>query len=235
MMNQKQWIINNFNNYNNYKELNIAFNIYFNSDLTKDSTRIYSNGLGLYYGKGKRLKQNHVYVKEEIEWLRQNGQTYKSSKELTKSFNNTFCINVSVGALRMKCYELKLNLPNGSVIGQKAIIDFNRNRKRKIGEIFKKQKGQEYIRIKITDDSIKNDYQLLQHYKYEEYHNTKVADNETVIFLNGNRDDYSEDNLLKITKKEYCYLSSKGYMKGNKDIILTMLELHRVEEIVKNI
>lgn len=232
-MKANDWIANNFNKFNNYKDLSIAYNDFLKKDISKDTVRLYANNLGLFYGSGKRIKINHIYNEEEINWLCKHCNEYSDLNELAFNFNDIFKTNLSKDALRTKAQEFRLKFPNGTKKSIRLLNAFNKNRARKIGEIFRKQEGQEYIRVAITDGTIKNDYQLLQQYKYEEYHNKKLQKNETVIFLNGNRYDYSKNNLLKITKAEYAFLSGQGYMKGNSDIILTMLELYRLGKIIK--
>lgn len=232
MMKISEWILDNFNKFNNYKDLSAAYNKISQKPFSKDTIRIYANRLGLFYGSGKREKENHIYTKEEIKWLKDNCQKYLVIQELADDFNKRFNINLSKDALKTKGYAVGIKFPNGAEIGHKLIVELNKGKAKKIGEIFEHQKGQKYIRVAITDGTIKNDYQLLQRYEYEKYHNEKLLENEMVIFLNGDRNDYSQSNLLKISKAEYGFLSTQGYMKGNGDIILTMLELYRTKKII---
>lgn len=52
---------------------------------------------------------------------------------------------------------------------------------------------------------------------YEKYHNCKLKDDEYIVFLNQDRNDFSKDNLIKSSRKEIAYLhNNKTFSKNPK-------------------
>lgn len=52
---------------------------------------------------------------------------------------------------------------------------------------------------------------------YEMYHNCKLKDDEYIVFLNHDNNDFSRDNLMKSTQQEMAYLHNcKTYSKNPK-------------------
>lgn len=59
---------------------------------------------------------------------------------------------------------------------------------------------------------------------YEKYHNCILSDDDYIVFLNQNRNDFSKENLIKTTKKEMTYLyNGKTYSSNPNLTILGLL------------
>lgn len=61
-----------------------------------------------------------------------------------------------------------------------------------------------YIMVKVAEP---NKWRLKSRVMYEKYHNEKLTRNEVIIFLDGNKNNFAEDNLMKLTRTElirYC-------------------------------
>lgn len=66
---------------------------------------------------------------------------------------------------------------------------------------------------------------------YEKYHNCKLKDDEYIIFLNQDRNDFSEENLMKSSKREIAYLHN--YKTFSKNPKLTELGVLSARLIIK--
>lgn len=66
---------------------------------------------------------------------------------------------------------------------------------------------------------------------YEKYHNCKLKDDEYIVFLNHNNNDFSKQNLIKSTQKEIAYLHN--YKTFSTDPELTKLGLLSAKLIIK--
>ena len=69
------------------------------------------------------------------------------------------------------------------------------------------------LHIKISDP---NKWELLNRYKYKEYHNIDLTSNDIIIFLNGDIEDFSKENLYKITRGELVIMN-KNKIKDIED------------------
>lgn len=98
----------------------------------------------------------------------------------------------------------------------------NKNKSHKMG--LDKPIGSEYtkpdgmVMIKVAP----NKWEYKQRYIYEQYYNIKVKDNEHIIFLDGNKNNFNVDNLEKATNEECGYL---GAFKNNNNLIIKDKEI----------
>ena len=53
---------------------------------------------------------------------------------------------------------------------------------------------------------------------YEKYHNCKLSPKDYVLFLNGDCNDYSEENLFLSTNREKCYLHNWKTFSTNREL-----------------
>ncbi len=67
---------------------------------------------------------------------------------------------------------------------------------------------------------------------YERYHNCKLEDDDYIVFLNQNNNDFSKGNLIKSSRKEIAYLhNNKTFSKNPK---LTELALLSAKLMIKS-
>ncbi len=50
---------------------------------------------------------------------------------------------------------------------------------------------------------------------YEQYHNYKLNDNDYIVFLNQNNNDFRKENLIKSSRKEIAYLHNNKTFSSN--------------------
>ena len=178
------------------KETINEFNELFNVKATK--SMLYNRLKTLL---GKNIKSDRYRTPEQKKWILDNYKKYKEIsfnwKKLTKDFNETFNKNISVTKMKAFIYNDNINVGKSS---KKPVTI------KAVGETIKAGDRQ-YIKINDDIQRGKNNYQLKQRYLYEQYHNCKLKENEYIIFLDGNKENYDKDNLVKLTKKELCYFN----------------------------
>lgn len=59
----------------------------------------------------------------------------------------------------------------------------------------------------------KNGWRLKQRYLYEQYHGRKLAGNEKVIFLDGDKNNFEKDNLVAINNSILAFMKCNGTLK----------------------
>lgn len=53
---------------------------------------------------------------------------------------------------------------------------------------------------------------------YEKYHNCKLEDDDYIVFLNQDRNDFSKDNLIKSSRSEIAYLHNCNTFSNNAEL-----------------
>lgn len=225
---QDEWLKDNFIKFNTTKELANEFNRNFNVNHTYDSVKIRC------YRKFKLTRarrQKNYYTEEEVIWFKENYKKYlvKGYFEeglFVKDFYNKFNKKMSYGNLLHFIYtrcDIKLG-------------HFKRLAKPKkqlpIGTE-RKSEGKWYIKIKndFVDkgtNKLNNPYgnwQLKSRYLYEKYNDCKLTNNDIIIYLDGNEENFEKENLIKLTKQEFsilngCRFASLEDVKLKKSAIL---------------
>lgn len=88
-----------------------------------------------------------------------------------------------------------------------------------IGSEYTKPDGM--VMIKVAP----NKWEYKQRYIYEQYYGIKVKDNEHIIFLDGNKNNFNIDNLEKTTNEECGYI---GAFKINNEIEIKDKEITKL-------
>jgi len=92
----------------------------------------------------------------------------------------------------------------------------NAGRNYEIGTEYTKPDGM--VMIKVAP----NKWEYKQRYIYEQYYGIKVKDNEHIIFLDGNKNNFNIDNLYKATNEECGYI---GAFKINNKLTINDKEI----------
>lgn len=77
-----------------------------------------------------------------------------------------------------------------------------------IGTIMKHKDGYSYIKL------AERKWQLYQRYVWEKSRNERLKKSQTVIFLDGDRDNFDPANLAAISRKELAIINHEGLMTG---------------------
>lgn len=139
------------------------------------------------------------YSDEFEEFVRNNISKY-TKEDFILLVEKTYNINFSKTAL--KCYLRRHNI-------KERYIDFKENmirgtQKHSIGAERMTKDG---LYVKVAQPNV---WRKKTRVMYEKYHNCKLSDDDYILFLNQDRNDYSKENLYKSTNREKCYLHNWG-------------------------
>jgi hypothetical protein len=76
-----------------------------------------------------------------------------------------------------------------------------------------------YVKVKCDKHKLhKGNYMKKSRYMYEKYHNVKLKDDEYVIHLDCDGDNFDKDNLYLINKNEMCYVKHEWWNITDKEL-----------------
>lgn len=165
------------NDYDN-KTMTQIINEKFNTSYTFVQIRLFRNKNNLEY---------RLFCKETLEYMRNHNQD--SYEQLKDDVNSIFGKNYSLQQIKSACYWYKLReYQKRREIGSFSKPDFS--------ERLRKSKAAR-IEIKINGKWISK-----SKYVYEISTGKKVQDDEVIVFLDGNFNNFDLDNLLCVKRKE---------------------------------
>lgn len=183
------------NDYDN-KTMTQIINEKFNTSYTFVQIRLFRNKNNLEY---------RLFCKEALEYMRNHNQD--SYEQLKDDVNSIFGKNYSLQQIRTACYWYKLR----EFQKRREIESFS---KPDFSERLRKSKAAR-IEIKINGKWISK-----SKYVYETSTGKKVQDDEVVVFLDGNFNNFDLDNLLCVKRKELGVVNGQlnGTCKNNVEL-----------------
>ena len=175
------------NDYDN-KTMAQKINEKFNTSYTSVQIRLFRSKNNLEY---------RLFCKESLEYMRNHNQD--SYEQLKDNVNSIFGKNYSLQQIKSACYWYKLR-------------EFQKRRKREsfskpdFSERLRKSKAAR-IEIKINGKWISK-----SKYVYETSTGKKVQDDEVIVFIDGNFNNFDLDNLLCVKKRELGVVN--GHLNG---------------------
>lgn len=138
-----------------------------------------------------------TYTKEMNEFLKNNINGI-GFKELASRFKAKFNCDKSVGQLTSHCNrELKCHTKYYPNYDRKSLVG---------GVMY--HNGRKYIKVSTK----RFDYKSVATYMYEKLTGKVVPKNCCVIFLDGNKENYSVDNMAVLNKQQYAEMGLKGWL-----------------------
>lgn len=165
------------------------------------------------------------YTKEFEDFVRENVSKYKR-EEFRLLLEDKFNMEITTEALRRYLNRRHI---------EARYIDYIEHNVRK-DTVYKKPIGAEQITkdgvfIKVAQP---DKWRRKSRVMYEKYHNCKLKDDEYIVFLNHNNQDFSKENLEKSSLKEMAYLHNKEMYSSNPSLtrlgILTAKLMIKVNE-----
>lgn len=83
-----------------------------------------------------------------------------------------------------------------------------------------------YVMVKVADPS---KWQFKQRVLYEQYHGVKLEKSDVVLFLDGNKQNFAEDNLVKLTRAELARLNQDVKLRDNPEMNLTAVMIAKLK------
>ena len=197
------------NDYDN-KTMAQKINEKFNTSYTSVQIRLYRNKNNLEY---------RLFCKEALEYIKNHNQD--SYEQLKDDVNSIFRKNYSLQQIKSACYWYKLR-------------EFQKRRKREsfskpdFSERLRKSKAAR-IEIKINGKWISK-----SRYVYETLTGKKVQDDEVVVFLDGNFNNFDLNNLLCVKKRLIAIVNShfSGTCKNNGELTKCKYDIARLKTLV---
>lgn len=83
-----------------------------------------------------------------------------------------------------------------------------------------------YVLVKVAEP---NKWRLKQRVMYEEYHNDKLTPNDVIVFLDNNRENFAQENLVKLTRAELARYNQDNLKTDNPDYNMTAVILAKLK------
>ena len=131
----------------------------------------------------------------------------KTLEELLKIAIKKYNYDITKNQLRQYFYKREIRYKDYSIKKVRSVGD-----KIPIGSEYRKSDGM--ILVKIS----KNKWQYKNRLMYEKYHNCKLTSDDFIVFLNQDRNDFSKENLKRITRRESAILSNQKMFSKDKDL-----------------
>ena len=228
-----EWARTNRNHYKTLADFYKAFNKRFNLNVTFNSFKSAMHRNGIYDINHKYPKK---YTQEENEWIINNYEKYIessgifSSLKFVKDFNEKFNADIRLKDLPNKFRTLGMKKP-------KSLGYYDRY---PIGYEMKYGSDMTWL-VKVSNNirdygkySITLNYRKKAHVLYEKYHNVKVDDeNEIVIHLDNNKNNFEKENLYKLSRKAYKIYNASRYNNQSLQTKLNALKVSEILQIIK--
>ena len=147
------------------------------------------------------------YTKEFEDFVRENISKY-TKEDFMVLLENKFKIKVSYHALRafLRRHKIECRYTN---------YEKNKIRARGRCPIGTERETNFGVYVKVAEPNV---WEKKTRVMYEKYHNCKLSDDDYILFLNQDRNDYSKENLYKSSNREQCYLHNWGTFSSNPNL-----------------
>jgi len=142
------------------------------------------------------------YTSEQILWLTENYHRF-SYRELYENFNKTFETDKTFRGIRAACKRRDLK-PKYQIYGNLPLDTertMNNNRAR----------DETRIKKAVRNQGGKFEWRLKQNVLWEEYHSRELPEKWLVVFLNGDRTDFSKENLYAVSRRVHTMMAGGGW------------------------
>lgn len=214
---QEEWIADHADNMT-AEALKDAFNERFGTDVTFYSMIQKRQRMGI----NKGLK-NRKYTNAEEDFLRK-----KHGKIPTREIHKEFCkkfSDINFYSLKAKIQRMGLTLDDRN----KFSTQLAEQSRKPVGT---EHKRSGYTIVKVSDEigesgshkAERKNWKLKQMVMWERYHGREVPPKHQVVFLNGDKEDYSEENLVAVPLKWMPLLNRNHWLNGDVEITKTALK-----------
>ena len=165
-----------------------------------------------------KAKIIHTWTNEQIEYLKKIAEG-TPRKEIVKKINDKFNLNLTI--LQVRDCMNKRGIRN-NIDKRFSAKNVNRCQHEKpIGTISRWECG--YARIKTG----KNEWEFIQRYVWKEHYG-EIPPGYSVIFLDGNTDNYNIENLALVNKNELMKYNSMRLNSDNQELNKVVVNLAKL-------
>ena len=194
-------------------------------------------------------------MNERVEWLKHPEYVEflidfipgHTEPEIQDEFFKQFGIMLCESQIGNFKYKYKIKSGTGGGRFQKGITPHNKGKKMPT-EIYERCKGtmfktgqlpvnhrpvgseridsEGYVMVKVADPK---SWRSKQRVLYEQYHGVKLEKSDVVLFLDGDRQNFSKDNLVKLTRAELARLNQDVKLRDNPEMNLTAVMIAKLK------
>ena len=175
------------------------------------------------YSRGIKARIRHTWTDEQVEYLKSIAEG-TPRKDIVDKINEKFDLNLSIQQIRdcMNDRGIRNNIDR-----KFSAKDGNRCQQEKpIGTISKWECG--YTRIKTGD----NEWEFIQRYVWRKHHG-EIPPGHSVIFLDGNTDNYNIENLALVNRNELMKYNSMRLNSNDQELNRVTVNLAKLMTKVK--
>ena len=183
--------------------------------------------------------RQRVWTKEKLDWLIESKNRYDDRDLLLIDFNKHFGTSITHKNLIVVNNNYRLHLPrskSGQIKSKETLklgyIKLRGFEKCEIGDEI--NYGDTYIKVNDTGKH-SVDYKLKSKYLYEKYHNVKTEKHDIIVFLDGDRKNYSKENLYRISRSILTYMAFHGLYKKTSVDRLTKIKFCEWKEKINQL
>lgn len=181
---------------------------------------------------------NRRYTQEQIKWMSENVNNYKNYKEMANAFNKKFNENRTDQAMSntlVKRLKIKKSFNSGQ---------FSETLKKDelpLGTIRQSNNGVTYIKVKLVGNKrpkfsgYKEPYWVPLQKKIYQTRYGEIKNDEMIIFLDCNNQNFNIDNLFCINRKISLILANNGWYSKDPKITKTGIYYAKLLNEIKNI
>lgn len=175
-----------------------------------------------------KRRKLHKFSEDEIDFICENARNLSFYK-VTQLFNDKFGLDIKSASIGRVAKRNGVNssstskkLPNSTMFtaGHKPYTI------KPLGSEVLTYNG--FIKIKVGDPNV---WRYKHHLLYEKYNGIKLKKYDCVIFLDGNKNNFSKDNLFKISRSEQL-IFNKLKKSNIKSILDTQLQIAKLRALI---
>lgn len=223
---EKQWLLTHGGTMP-YKDLTELYNKTFpNRPKKYDAIRRYClYNLKIVVGTNAFTRIKHIdYL---LELYRNNVD--KPMYEIARMYNEHFGTNFSEESLEKVVWD------NGLSKTKLGHTQGNTHNESPFGNIKVGSNGYELIKVRqgTKEKNYQDGYITKARYMWQQYHpNETINDDEFIVFVSNDLRDYSEENLIKITKGEWAEINHQK-MSGMGECLLATIDIIRTKKAIR--
>lgn len=209
-----------------YLDLTEAFNAHFGTNKSKDALKHACYSYNMHSNFRHKSGGRSHYTSEQVTFLAVNveGISYRALAEM---FNAHFGTNKTARSIRDEC--IKREMRNGrSGCFQKGNTPKNRfpvgNTPPNKHPVGYERVERDFVFVKVAEPDVWRQ----KHLAVWEQQNGPLPNNAIVIFADGNKRNFSPENLIQITKSQFSFLNSHKLLFKDEDRTRTAILLSQV-------
>ena len=178
------------------------------------------------YSRGIKARIRHTWTDEQVEYLKKIAEG-TPRKEIVKKLNDKFDLSLTLIQVRdcMNNRNIKNNLDTrfSSEDGGNRCVQ-----RKPVGCETKWDRG--YVRVKLGE----NEWEFKQRYVWKQHYG-EIPKDYSVIFLDGNLDNFDIDNLALVSRRELMRYNSMKLKSNDIEVNKTAVNLAKLMAKIKEI